>query len=220
MVIAAYIAACYMMINLWIVPCLGIVISFLGQLPLGNLAVTATQIHKEESTSHAWQFAGGVALVELLYLRLSLLGTTWLQTHSSIFRWLEWIAVLVFALLGLLSLLSAVRQAPEKKGYLINNSLPRFLLGMALSAANAAQIPFWFFWSTYLLSNHLIHASVAEHNLFAVGAGMGTLLGLGLYIHGGGWLIRRFQLSNKFLNIFLGIVFLLSALIQFLQIIF
>lgn len=196
----------------------GLVISFAGQLPLGNLAVTATQIGAEENLKNAWKYALGVALVEIVYLRFSLTGVGWLSNNPAFFEVLQWITVIIFTLLGCVSFLTALKAPPEKKGVLIRNSWPRFLLGFTMSAINPAQIPFWFFWGSYLVSIRLLANTSAHFNCFTIGAGMGTLAGLALYIHGGKWLVERFQISNKTLNIFLGIVFLVSALLQLIKI--
>ena len=48
----------------------GFGVSFLGQLPLGNLNVAATQIGVEENFKNAWLFSIGVGIVEVIYLRL------------------------------------------------------------------------------------------------------------------------------------------------------
>ena len=197
---------------------IGAAISFAGQLPLGNLAVTATQIGAEENLKNAWKYALGVALIEITYLRISLSGVGWLSSNPAFFAILQWVTVFVFTLLGCISFITALNAPPEKKGILIRNDWPRFVLGIVMSAINPAQIPFWFFWSSYLVSINLLANSSADFNCFTVGAGIGTLAGLALYIHGGKWLIKHFHISNKALNIFLGIVFLVSALLQLIKI--
>ncbi|MCX6205423.1 MAG: hypothetical protein NTZ19_04130 [Bacteroidetes bacterium] len=55
----------------------GFLVSFLGQLPLGNMSFTATQVGLQEGFKKAWQFAIGVAIVEMVYLRFALIGMDW-----------------------------------------------------------------------------------------------------------------------------------------------
>ncbi len=191
----------------------------MGQLPLGNLAVTATQIGTEENEKNAWKYAIGVALVELIYLRISLSGVGWLTNNGNFFNVIQWVTVGVFGLLGCISFITAIKAAPDKKGVLINNNMPRFLLGVTMSAVNPAQIPFWFFWSSYLITLELLSNESVDFNCFTFGAGVGTMAGLALYIYGGKWLVERFHISNKTLNIFLGIVFLVSAILQLIKIV-
>ena len=198
----------------------GTLISFLGQLPLGNMALTATQIGVQESFRNAWKFAVGVAIVEVAYLRLSLTGVHWIMQHQFIFIILGWLTVAVFVLLGILSFAAAQKQKPEQKTIILDNKINRFVLGASMSAINPVQIPFWFIWSSYLLNARILHPNIFEYNVFTIGAGVGTLAGYGVYIHGGNWLITKLNTSNRTMNKVLGIIFIVSALIQGYKMVF
>ena len=96
----------------------------------------------------------GVALVEIIYLRIALNSSGWILQNKTVFTYLSWGTVILFFILGILSIRKAISQKePEKKGLLIDNKINRFLLGLMLSAINPMQIPFWFFWGTYFISN-------------------------------------------------------------------
>lgn len=189
-------------------------ISFLGQLPLGNMSFTATQIHLQEGLRKAWQYAAGVAIVEMLYLRVALTGMDWIVQHRVLFITIGWITVVLFLFLGFLAFISARNQQPEKKAALLNNNMHRFLLGLMMSALNPVQIPFWFLWTSTLVQTKVLVVGLHSFNVFTFGAGLGTLGGLALYIHGGNWLVTKMNTSNKTLNQVMGIIFLLTALIQ------
>ena len=64
---------------------LGWLVSFLGQLPLGNTSITATQIGVDETVKNAWLFSIGVALVEIIYLRVALSGMNSVVAHETFF---------------------------------------------------------------------------------------------------------------------------------------
>lgn len=199
----------------------GFGVSFLGQLPLGNLNVAATQIGVEEDIKKAWVFSWGVALVEVIYLRIALRSSEWIMQNKMLFNYMGWFTVILFFVLGVLSIRKALLQKEaEKKGLLIDNKINRFLLGLMLSAINPMQIPFWFFWGTYFISNGTVKATSADFNLFTAGAGIGTLTGQAIYIHGGRWLIKKLHASHKILNIIMGAVFIVSAAIQLYKIFF
>jgi len=89
-----------------------------------------------------------------------------------------------------------------------------------LSAINPMQIPFWFFWGTYFIQNGVVKPTFADFNFFTIGAGIGTLSGQAIYIHGGNWLIRKLKASHKILNIIMGAVFIISASVQVYKIFF
>jgi threonine/homoserine/homoserine lactone efflux protein len=199
---------------------IGMLISFLGQLPLGNMNITATQLHLQEGLKNACKFGLGIAIVEVIYLRLALTGMNWVLKHHILFEILGWVTVAIFLLLGILGLIAASRQREDKKSVLLNNKLDRFLLGLSISAINPVQIPFWFTWSIYLVRERLLAPSNLNYNLFTIGAGFGTLAGLAVYIFAGKWAAQKMKANNKGMNIFISVVFIAVALLQLYKMIF
>jgi threonine/homoserine/homoserine lactone efflux protein len=208
------------MLHLVYVLLLGFIISFLGQLPLGNMNLTATQLSLQENYKNAWKYGLGVVVVEVIYLRLALTGMDWVVEHKVLFTVMGWVTVIVFIVLGVLAFVMARKQTRAKKGLLLNNQMNRFLLGVVVSGINPAQIPFWFLWSTQLLDSRVLLPTTVQFNLFTAGAGLGSLAGLAVYIHGGKWMITKLKTSNKGLNIFIGIVFILAGLFQLYTMLF
>ena len=90
--------------------CMGFLISFLGQLPLGNMSFTATQIGLQEGIKAAWRYAAGVALIEMVYLRVALSGMDWVVSHRILFIGLGWITFLMFLVLGIAAFITAKKQ--------------------------------------------------------------------------------------------------------------
>jgi threonine/homoserine/homoserine lactone efflux protein len=197
---------------------LGWLLSFLGQLPLGTLSITATQIAVQENFRQAWKYSLGVALVEIIYLRLVLSGMQWIVGHQDLFKIFNWITVLLFGLFGIWSFISAQKQQKEKKALLLDNRLDRFLLGLSMSALNPVQIPFWFIWSGYFLSQGWLKSDHFIFNMFTFGSGLGTICGLMVYMYGGNWLVTRMKTSNRSLNKIMGLIFILAALAQLYRI--
>ncbi|MEO8172381.1 MAG: LysE family transporter [Sediminibacterium sp.] len=196
------------------------VVSFLGQLPLGNMSFTSTQICIQEGTKKAWQFAVGAAIVEMIYLRFALTGMNWIVSHRVWFLALGWLTVVMFLVLGVLAFRTANKQKGEKKALLLNNKLNRFLLGLMMSALNPVQIPFWFLWTSTFIQTKVLPVEPLSFDLFTAGAGVGTLCGFGLYIHGGNWLVTKMNTSNKTLNKVMGLIFLITAVIQLWRMLF
>ena len=199
---------------------IGSLISFLGQLPLGNMNLTATQLSVQENLRSAWKYGLGIVLVEIIYLRLALTGMDWVVEHKVLFAIMGWLTVIVFIVLGVLAFVMARKQTSAKKGLLLNNKMNRFLLGVVVSGINPAQIPFWFLWSTQLINSKVLLPTTAQFNLFTAGAGLGSMAGLAVYIHGGKWLITKLKTSNRGLNIFMGIVFIFAGLFQLYNMLF
>ena len=193
---------------------LGWLLSFLGQLPLGTMSITATQIAVQENFGNAWKYSLGVALVEVIYLRLVLSGVDWIMQHKVFFAVLGWLTVVVFLVLGIFSFMAARKQPDNKKALLLNNNVNRFFLGVSMSTLNPAQIPFWFIWSSYFMDIQLLDSSFTAFNWFTFGAGIGTVSGLAVYMYGGNWLITKMKTSNRTLNKIMGVVFVIAALAQ------
>ncbi len=106
----------------------GFGISFLGQLPLGNLNVLSTQISVQESYRNAWVFSIAGAIVEVVYLRIALNSSHWMMHNKMLFNYVSWFTVILFYVLGFISIRKANKQTePKSKGFLINNNINRFL---------------------------------------------------------------------------------------------
>ena len=136
---------------------MGFLVSFLGQLPLGNMSFTATQVCIQEGAKPAWKFALGVAIVEMFYLRVALTGMDWVVEHRVWFVVLGWVTVVIFFALGIMAFVTARKQQVDKKVLLLNNRLNRFVLGATMSALNPVQIPFWFLWaSTFIQTKYCL----------------------------------------------------------------
>ena len=195
----------------------GLILSFLGQLPLGTMSLTATQIAVQENFPNAWRYSLGVALIEIIYLRMVLSGMQWLMDHSFWLALLNWMAILFFLVLGILSFVAARNQHDKSKALILKSGMNRFVLGMSMSALNPAQIPFWFIWSAYFINMGWLPAGNQSFNFFTAGSGLGTLGGLAVYMYGGNWMVRKMKTSNRALNATMGIVFIIAALAQLYQ---
>lgn len=208
------------MSNLFSVFFTGMFISFLGALPLGSLNISAMQVAATENIKNAILFSLGVALVEILYVRLSLQGIHWIIANQLFFTILEWMTVLLFIIMGVSSLRAAAKKNATQKNILLNNNMSRFWLGFTMSAINPAQVPFWFIWSSYLLSTKVLLPVTLHFNVYTAGIGIGTLAGLAVFIFAGRWLLQALHAGNRVINIIVGLVFLISAAIQLYRVVY
>ena len=192
----------------------GLFISFLGTLPLGTLNVSAMQISVRENTRRAVFFALGVALVEIIYVRVSLKGMYWVSKNQQLFTILQWMTVVLFLVLAISCFWTARKKDGAQKNILLKNKMKRFWLGVTMSAINPVQIPFWFLWSTYLLSNQLLQPTTLHYNLYISGIAAGTLTALAVFIYAGKWLVNKLNASHRVINIVVGAVFVISAIAQ------
>ncbi|MFI5205870.1 MAG: LysE family transporter, partial [Candidatus Paceibacterales bacterium] len=175
----------------------GLVISFLGSLPLGTLNVAAMQIGIQESIKNAMYFSLGSLLVEMIYVRISLVGIDWVSKQAKLMKIMEWLTLVIILALATGSFIAAARGNGSAKNVLLQNNMHRFLLGMFMCAINPVQIPFWFGWSTVLFTKKILSPVHAQYNTYIIGIGIGTLLGNCVFIFGGKWMVQRIANSQQ-----------------------
>lgn len=186
-------------------------ISFLGTLPLGTLNLTALQISLQDGMNNGLLFATGVFIVEMLYVRISLVGMDWINQRQQLLTWLQWITVMMILALAGGSFWSAFHPAAHAGNVMLNNSMNRLVLGFMMSAINPIQIPFWLGWSTVLSEKGILTKSNANYNVYILGIGIGTLLGLLIFVLGGNWAANKIAGNMHWVNGSIGIVFLITA---------
>ncbi len=197
----------------------GMLISFLGCLPLGTLNITAMQIGLQESIKDALLFSIGCLMVEMVYVRISLVGIAWIRKQVKLMRIMEWLTLAIIIALAVGSFMAAVRTGVNQKNEVLNNTLPRFVLGLFMSSISPTQIPFWFGWSTVLFQKGTLQPVKAQYNAYIVGIGLGTMLGNCVFIFGGRFLVQNIANSQAYLNWIIGGIFTITAVIQLVKMI-
>ena len=200
----------------------GLMISFLGSLPLGTLNVAAMQLGIYESIKNAMLFSFGSLLVEMVYVRISLVGINWIQKQQRLMDIMQWITFGIIVALACVSFYAALHTPANAENQGTNPyadiNVNRFLLGMFLCAINPVQIPFWFGWSTVLFSKKVLEPINKHYNTYIVGIGLGTFAGNCVFIFGGKWLVGRIANSQQYLNWVIGGIFAITALITLYKI--
>lgn len=197
----------------------GMIVSFLGSLPLGTLNVAAMQISVQESVTNAIYFSLGSLLTEMIYVRISLVGINWVRKQRVLFKWLEWITLGIVIALAVGSFIAATKHH-HAKNIMLNNNMHRFLLGLLMSSISPMQIPFWFGWSTVLFTKKILLPKNSYYNLYIVGIGLGTLMGNCVFIFGGKYIVEKLDANQNILNWVIGGIFTLTAIIQLIKILF
>ena len=196
----------------------GLLISFLGSLPMGTLNVTAMQISIQETVSRALMFSCGVLLVEMIYVRLSLIAIDWIRRQVKWMRAMQWLTLAIVVALAVGSFMAAANSDPQAKNVVLENNLNRFLLGMMMSAVNPVQIPFWFGWSTVLFTRGVLTSRVKVLNAYIIGVGLGTFISHLIFIYGGRIAAGSLHNSEAYLNWVIGGIFSATAVIHLVKI--
>jgi len=190
----------------------GLFISFLGTLPLGTMNIAAMQISISDGIPPAMYYVIGALLIEMIYVRVSLVAMNWVFKHKNIFRWLEWISIVIILALAVSSFVAAADPV-VKKNVLLSGGIHRFWLGVIMSALNPVQIPFWFGWSTVLFTKNILQHKNSHYNIYIAGIGSGTFIGNLVFILGGRFIVDVLNTNQKILHWVIGFIFLITAII-------
>ena len=161
----------------------------------------------------ALQFSFGSLLAEMIYVRLSLVAMDWVRKKEFLFKMLEWITLAIVLALAIFSFHAAMSPT-ERQNVVLSSALPKILLGFVMSAVSPAQIPFWFGWSTVLLSKKILLPINKHYNFYIIGIGLGTMIGNCVFIFGGQLIADKLQNNHDIINWVIGAIFLITAMIQ------
>ena len=191
----------------------GIFISFLGALPMGTLNMSAMQIAITDGYYPAVLFALGALLVEMIYVRMTLVAMDWFRAHKKLLQVMEWLTLVIILVLAASSFYTAMHPT-LKANPILSNSIHRFWLGAGLSAINPLQVPFWFGWSTVLTGKGILVREGFNYVYYILGIGIGTFIGFTVFIFGGKLLVDRLDAQQNLIQWILGGIFLITGIIQ------
>ena len=191
----------------------GLLVSFLGSLPLGTLNIAAMQISISDGITGALMFSLGSLLVEIIYVRISLVAMDWIRRQGKLFTILEYLTLLIVIALAASSFYAAMHPG-EEKNIVLSSTLPKFILGAAMCAVNPVQIPFWFGWSTMLFTKKILLPKNSHYNSYILGIGVGTFIGNCVFIFGGLLVASAISSNQHILSWIIGGIFAITAIIQ------
>lgn len=192
-------------------------VSFIGSLPLGTLNIAAMQISISDGVAAAMLFSLGSLLVEIIYVRISLVAIDWIRRQEKLLRILEWVTLGIVSALAAASFYAATHPDVHSNAVL-SSPMPKFLLGMLMCAVNPVQIPFWFGWSTVLFTRKVLLPKPSHYNSYILGIGIGTFIGNCIFIFGGLLIANKISHNQHILSWIIGGIFAVTAIIQLVRI--
>jgi threonine/homoserine/homoserine lactone efflux protein len=191
----------------------GILISFIGALPLGTINLSAMQLAITDGVQPAVVFALGMIPPDIFYVLVTLLAMQWIQKQKTLFRALEWVTLSIVVALAAANFYAALHPAVQKN-VLLSSTLPPFLLGMLMNAVNPLQIPFWFGWNTILFTKKLLLPKGSHYAFYTAGVSVGLFAGTAIFIFGGKLVAERISNNQNILSFVIGGIFTLTAFYQ------
>nr|WP_299343213.1 LysE family transporter [Allomuricauda sp.] len=187
----------------------GLLVSFLGALPLGTLNLTAFDIAASEGLFSAFWFAAAVILVELVVVRLTLYGNEKLRLTDRLTNYLFAFGIVLLVYLSITSFMdpSKVSEVGSKAEWLPKISSP-FILGLLLSALNPLHFPFWMTWTKVLSSKGILMKTSRSYISYILGIGIGSLMGLTVFIMLGEYVFTDYGKYSTVTNYLMGLLYL------------
>jgi len=190
----------------------GMLISFVGALPLGSLNITAFDIAAHQGMGNALGFSLAAILVELCYVRLTLMGTKKLVLSERFTRIALPLAAALLIYLALSNWFSTTTATEfSNEGSLFPKINSPILLGLVLSALNPLQIPFWMLWNNYLLNKGILRHQKTAYANYMIGIGLGTLAGLVVFMYLGVFIVSNHGEYTTVTHSILGLLYFCLA---------
>lgn len=140
----------------------------------------------------------------------------WFRKHKKLLIGMEWFTLVIILGLAISNFYTALNPS-VKTSPLLSNTIHFFWLGAGMSAINPLQIPFWFGWSTVLVTRKMLFPSEKLYLTYMSGIGMGTIIGHCIFIFGGRLLVEQLNAKQDIVHLAIGIIFLFTAIVQWLR---
>ena len=188
---------------------IGLLISFLGSLPLGTLNITAFQIAVFQDVPSASWFAMAVVLIELLMVRITLKWSGTIDLRNRFFFYTLPIAALILFYLSISSFMSISEDRELSASLqLIPMIKSTFVLGLLLSVLNPMHIPFWMGWNNILIERKRLDKARGMQLSYMVGIGLGSMGGFMIFILLGKYIFQNLNQYNYIIAFIMGCIYL------------
>ncbi|SDF22007.1 Threonine/homoserine/homoserine lactone efflux protein [Pricia antarctica] len=188
---------------------IGLLISFLGSLPLGTLNMTAFQIAGFQNVSEAMLYALAVVFVELVVVRITLAYSKKIDLGNRVFFYLLPIAIALLMYLSVSSFTSLKDdQAIQAGSNLFPMLKSSILLGLLLSFLNPMHIPFWTTWNSVLIAKNRLDRKPGMYTSYITGIGIGSIGGLMIFVFAGKYIFQNYHEYSYVIAFILGCLYL------------
>jgi threonine/homoserine/homoserine lactone efflux protein len=187
---------------------IGVVVNFIGYVPLGNVNLTVVQLSINRGSQAAMYFITSFSIIEFFFTYTIMYFADWFASQKQMLYWLDWILIVIFLVLGISSWFNNQKQMREAD-YSLTESV-RY--GIILGIVNPMQIPFWMIGGTYLISKGWVETGHGALAIFSLGSALGSFICLWGFSRFSTYLHERFAFSSRLLNRSIaGVFFLLAA---------
>jgi threonine/homoserine/homoserine lactone efflux protein len=192
----------------------GMLISFVGSLPIGTLNVTVTSLFINRGTLQAVEFGLGAISVEVILVRFAIVAVKSFERLKHLYAFFSGLTCIVLFLFAWFSFRAAFETHKFETAMPFRSQNP-FLLGIFLSLLNPLHLPFWLGWTAVLKSKKIFWDAGSARNIYVTGIGLGTSFAFITYGILGNILIHFLREQQAILNWIIGIALLGTGVLQF-----
>lgn len=180
--------------------------------------MTAARISLKEGAARGIMFSTGVCIVVYIQTYIAAIFARYLSNQPEIVEILRRVAFVIFVLITIYFLVLASKQKEQKQATEIRSKHGRLLHGMLLSALNVFPIPYQAYMTLTLVSFGWMDFEKLSIVTYVTGAATGTFVMLYFYIFFFDKIKDRKFTSQKSMNLSIGIITGIVALITFINI--
>lgn len=187
----------------------GLLISFIGALPLGTLNITAFNIAASQNVNEALLFAFAAVIVELVIVRLTLTGNPKINFKGKVSFYILPFAVVLLVYLAVSSFMSiGGHQQLNANTAIFPMIRSSILLGLVLSVLNPLHIPFWMGWNRILTARNVLDKRIGSYTSYITGIGLGSLWALMIFIFLGKHIFQNYLQYGSIIAFVMGCLYL------------
>jgi len=191
---------------------IGFTTSFLGTIPPGAINIEVLRLSMFQNFKTVLNFIIATMVAELIYTYIAVLFSGYLISLPKLEYYIQLLSIPVFTVIGLSYFFMKNNITDTNKSTAVEQNL--ILKGLSFGFFNPLQIPFWITYCSYYLSVGWINDDSTLLTIFVAGALLGSFSMLVLISKFSNIYIKQMNLKMKWVNSFLGILFLIMATYQ------
>jgi threonine/homoserine/homoserine lactone efflux protein len=198
--------------NPFIVITAAIIITIIGALPFGLVNLTVLDISFHRNRIAALKVAHGAAWIEVLFGLTALIAGSLIGQFTRNHKVVQTLVLIIPALVGLAFLLKKNHSEAKTSG-----KESGFFKGMLLNLISIQVLLYWLFAMTYFNTRWEPEFNILFIALFALGIWVGKMGVLWIYALLSQKIFSRFGFLARNINRVIGVVLLITVLIQFFK---
>ena len=191
--------------------------ALIGVIPPGLINMYAAKVSMKEGRKKGMLFSIGVCATVMIQTYIALILARYIEMHPGIVDVLQKVALGIFISLTIYFIFIAKdtrREIRDRDSY---SKTSRFFSGMFLAMLNLLPLPYWIYLGITFSVFGWFSFAQPEISVAVIGAGLGTLSVLALYVH----FFRARNESQKFkinINYIIGLITAIISIFTFLKI--